>query len=224
MSKHETLFPKSSIDEEVSVTELGKHLGVSRNSASAIAAKFGLHKHAKGYRKLDVFRQIHGIEPLLLPSRLAELKAAGHGPNSSEDAEPEQPCLIVEILGITDLAETLWEQGLVHRSDFAGEYGYAHGTFCKKLKSGGISLPAVAAIQLSPNREMYRPLEVVLWRRYNVTLNLPRAVLQSQNGPLASPHVKPANLPQADLNPEVLDHAVFTAAIASADKKSGFEA
>tara|TARA_R110002020_G_scaffold350818_2_gene564164 strand:+ start:711 stop:1385 length:675 start_codon:yes stop_codon:yes gene_type:complete len=223
MSKHETFFPKSSTDFEVSVTELGHHLGVSRNSASAIAVRFGLTKLAKGYRKLDVFRQIHGIEPLLLPARLAELKAANRGPDSAADAEPGQPSLIPEVLGISDLTETLWDQGLVHRTDFAGEYGFTRGTFCKKLKFGGISLPPVAAIQLSSNREMYRPLEVILWRRHCVALTLPRAALQPQRGPLTPPQMKQANSPPAKLNAEALDQAVFELAIAGVDEKSGFK-
>ena len=224
MSKHETFFPKSSIDGEVSVADLGHHLGVSRNSVSAIAAMFGLTKFAKGYRKLDIFRQIHGIEPLLLPARLAELKATGSGPINSADTQPEQPCLIAEIIDITDLAVTLWEQGLVHRADFAFEYGFARGTFCKKLKSGGISFPPVAAIQLSPNREMYRPLEVILWQRHNIALTLPRATLHSLIGPLAPPQMRLANSPPADRDPEAVDQAVFALAAASVVEKSGFNA
>ncbi|WP_448327708.1 hypothetical protein [Sulfitobacter sp. M13] len=222
MSKHETFFPKSSIDGEVSVADLGHHLGVSRNSVSTIAAMFGLTQLAKGYRKFDVFRQIHGIEPLLLPARLAELKATNCGPDRAADVGQGQSSLIPEILGISDLTETLWEQGLVHRADFAFEYGFARGTFCKKLKSGGISLPPVAAIQLSPNREMYRPLDVILWHRHNIALTLPRAILHSLIGPLARPQMMLANSPTAHQDPEAVDQAVFALAAASVDEKSDF--
>jgi hypothetical protein len=225
MSKHENLFPKSGIDEEVTAAELGKHLGVSRNSASAIATKFGLIKHTRGYRKLDIFRQIHGIEPMLLKAKLKAITAM-YSENivSDENDGPEMLCLIGELVAITDLAETLWDQGLVHIGDLAQEYGYAYDSFRKRLKSGSINLPPVRPIELSKNRVMYRPLDVVFWHRHGIVLDLPAVTANSTEQAASALSNTGDSTPPCEATSEAMTQAVFATAIAATDKKSGFSA
>ena len=123
MSKHEAFLSKSMSTEEVSTISLAAHLGVSRNSIPAITKKFGLIKDGRGYRKLDVFRKVHDIEPILLAAIFAAIKAKhSHSvPNdSSVGGESEAVCMVEELSNIYDLAETLWDQGLVPIQDLSG--------------------------------------------------------------------------------------------------------
>lgn len=225
MSKHEAFLSKSMSTEEVSTISLAAHLGVSRNSIPAITKKFGLTKDGRGYQKLDVFRKVHGIEPLLLAATFAAIKVKhSHSvPNdSSVGGGSEAFCMVEELSSIYNLAETLWDQGLVPIRDISGEYGYAHDTFRKKLKFGAINLPPVQPIEFSPNRVMYRPLDVVLWHRHRIVLNLPRAVVPSPNRDMPSPREaeNPAHLTAP--TSEAMASGVFAAAIAATDQKSGF--
>ncbi|TNF13010.1 MAG: hypothetical protein EP320_10555 [Rhodobacteraceae bacterium] len=223
MSRNKTLNSKFKSIEEVSGIALAQHMGVSRNRISAIATRFGLIKVGKGFRKLDVFRKIHGVEPMLLQATLATLKTKySENITSGENAEPEMLCLIEELEGITDLAETLWDQGLVHLTDLAAEYGYAYDTFRKKLKAGSINLPPARPIELSDNRVMYRPLDVVMWHRHGIALDLPRAVVTSPREDGSSPPGARTSFPTIDATPESMTEAVFTTAIAATDEKSGF--
>ena len=223
MSKHNTFKPKFKLTDEVSSIVLAQHLGVSRNRIPAITTGFDLKKVGKGFRKLDVFRKIHGVEPMLLQATLATLKTKyGENITSGENAEPEMLCLIDELEGITDLAETLWDQGLVHLTDLAAEYGYAYDTFRKKLKAGSINLPPARPIELSDNRVMYRPLDVVMWHRHGIALDLPRAVVTSPREDVSSPPGAGTSSPTTDATPESMTEAVFATAIAATDEKSGF--
>ena len=129
--------------------------------------------------------------------------------------------MVEELSNIYDLAETLWDQGLVPIQDLSGEYGYAHDTFRKKLKFGAINLPPVQPIEFSPNRVMYRPLDVVLWHRHRIVLNLPQAVVSSPDRDMPSPWEaeNPAYLTAP--TSEAMTRSVFAAAIAATDEKSG---
>ncbi|PHR02291.1 MAG: hypothetical protein COB29_14025, partial [Sulfitobacter sp.] len=169
----------SNPDENITTTVLARHLGVSRNTVPAITAKFALTKWDSRFRKYDVFRHIHGLDPLLMDTFLVSFKTAhsrsiGDGTCDADDTVG-RICLIDELSGINNLASALWDQGLIHISDLALEYGYAYDTFRKKLKSGDINLPPIQPIELSSNRVMYRPLDVVLWRRHGIVMNLPKA-------------------------------------------------
>jgi len=168
----------SNLDEHITTTALARHLGISRNTVPAISAKFALTKWDNGFRKYDVFRQVHGLEPLLMNTALVSFKTA-HSRTMDDvygtGEKFERICLIGELSGIGNLASALWGQGLIHISDLAVEYGYAYDTFRKKLKSGDINLPPIQPIELSSNRIMYRPLDVVLWRRHGIVMNLPKA-------------------------------------------------
>ncbi|WP_139792717.1 hypothetical protein [Pseudophaeobacter leonis] len=169
----------SNPDEDITSNALAGHLGISRNSVPAIMAKFALTKRNNRFRKYDVFRQVHGLEPLLMDAALANFITAhgctiGDGTCDADDTVG-RICLIDGLSGINNLASALWDQGLIHISDLAVEYGYAYDTFRKKLKSGDINLPPIQPIELSSNRIMYRPLDVVLWRRHGIVMNLPKA-------------------------------------------------
>lgn len=223
MTKKQAFNSRSVAKDEISGIALGQHLGVSRNSVPAIAKRFGLIKVGKGFRKFDVFRKIHGVEPLLMKAKLTALKAKySENIASGGNAEPEMLCLIDELADITDLAETLWDQGLVHITDLAAEYGYAYDPFRKKLKTDSINLPPVRPIKLSDNRVMYRPLEVVLWHRHSIVLDLPScAVTSPDHDVLLVPDAGVSFLP-SDATPEAMTEAVFASAITATDEKSGF--
>lgn len=223
MTKKQAFNSKSMAKDEVSGIALGQHLGVSRNSVPAIAKRFGLIKVGKGFRKLDVFRKVHGVEPLLLQAKLTALKATySENIASGENAAPEMLCLIDELADITDLAETFWNQGLVHITDLAAEYGYAYDPFRKKLKTNSINLPPVRPIKLSDNRVMYRPLEVVLWHRHSIVLDLPSSTVTSPDHAVLSLPDAGVSTPPSDATPEAMTEAVFATAIAATDEKSGF--
>lgn len=223
MSSNKTFHSKSASSDEVSGITLAQHLGVSRNRVPDIASRFGLNKVGKGFRKIDIFRKIHGVEPMLLQAKLAALKTKySENIASGENAGQEMLCLIDELADITDLAETLWDHGLVHLTDLAAEYGYAYDTFRKKLKAGSINLPPVRPIGLSDNRVMYRPLDVVLWHRHGIVLDLPRAVVTSPLQDVPSPPGARTFSPTTDASPESMTEAVIATAIAATNKKSGF--
>lgn len=225
MSKHETFVSKSVSTAEVSGIALAEHLGVSRNRVAAIAARFGLARVDRGFRKFDVLRRIHGIEPMLLQPALVALRDQHSRAIAGVDsAEPETLCMIEELADITDLAQTIWDQGLVHLTDLAPEYGYAYDPFRKKLKSGSINLPPVRPIELSKNRVMYRRLDVVLWHRHGIVLDLPKAVTTSPGRKATSvPEPGKSTLMTAP-DTDAMTDAVFATAIAAADEKSGFPA
>jgi|GEM_PF-6037211 hypothetical protein len=217
--------------ETVSGMALAQHLGVSRNNVPSIVAKFGLRKAGKGYRPADVFRNVHGIEPMLLPATLARLQAKHSRTVESDNADdadnakaPRMVCLVDEIADITDLARMLWDDGLVHITDFAAEYGYAYDTFRKKLKAGTIDLPPVSPIVLTTNRVMYRPLEVFLWRRHGIALDLPQAAAKATDRGAPSPFRAKIPDPVSTASPGRQTDTVFAAAIAATDEKSDFQA
>jgi len=213
-------------NRKVSSASLRKHLGVSRNRIPAMAAKFGLAKHDNGFRKIEVIRKVHGIEPMLFEPTLTAFKQSHSRTIVAADVEgkheTEQVCLIEELTDITNLADTLWDQGLVHISDLFAEYGYSYDTFRKKLKSGDVNLPPVKPIELSPNRVMYRPLDVILWRRHGVVLNWPKAVGMSSGSATPSCSAADKEHPATPLSSEGMTSAVFSTAIAAIDEKSGF--
>ena len=149
----------SNPDENITTTVLARHLGVSRNTVPAITAKFALTKWDSRFRKYDVFRHIHGLDPLLMDTFLVSFKTAhsrsiGDGTCDADDTVG-RICLIDELSGINNLASALWDQGLIHISDLALEYGYAYDTFRKKLKSGDINLPPI-----QPDRAVIKPRNV----------------------------------------------------------------
>jgi hypothetical protein len=215
-------------DEDITTIALAEHLGISRNTVPAIAAKFALTKRDDGFRKYDVFRQVHGLEPLLINTaldsfKIAHSRAIGDGTCDTDDTA-SRICLIDEISGIENLASALWDQGLIHISDLAVEYGYAYETFRKKLKSGDINLPPIQPIELSPNRIMYRPLDVVLWRRHGIVMNLPKATGSSSDS-VQPPSAELSEQTSTRPSPPVsMTSAVFAAAIAATDEKSDFSA
>jgi len=218
----------SNPDENITTTVLARHLGISRNSVPAITAKFALTKWDSRFRKYDVFRHIHGLEPLLMDAALANFITAqgctiGDGTCDTDDTV-DRICLIDELSGINNLASSLWDQGLVHISDLAAEYGYAYETFRKKLKSGDINLPPIQPIELSSNRIMYRPLDVVLWRRHGIVMNLPKAT-GSSSGSVQPPSAEISEQTSTRPSPSVsMTSAVFAAAIAATEEKSDFSA
>lgn len=218
----------SNPDENITSTALARHLGVSRNTVPAITAKFALTKWDSRFRKYDVFRHIHGLEPLLMDAALAKFITAhgctiGDGTCDADDTVG-RICLIDELSGINDLASALWDQGLIHITDLAVEYGYAYDTFRKKLKSGDVNLPPIRPIELSSNRVMYRPLDVVLWRRHGIVMNLPK-VARSSSGFVHLPSSEHSDQTPTKLSPsDAMTSAVFAAAIAATDEKSDFSA
>ncbi|MDG2454107.1 MAG: hypothetical protein P8M63_14940 [Paracoccaceae bacterium] len=212
-------------DEDITTIALAGHLGISRNTVPAIAAKSALTKWDNRFQKYDVFRQIHGLEPLLMEAALANFKTAhtcSIGDDTSCAADPiGRICLIDELAGISNLVTEIWDQGLIHIADLAAEYGYAYDTFRKKLKAGDINLPPIKPIELSPSRIMYRPLDVVLWRRHGIVMNLPKAVTLSSGSDVHSLS-EPGDQTSAVAPPsDAMTSAVFATAIAATDEKSG---
>ncbi len=226
MAKQENLL----FTEDVSSMALARHLGVSRNNVPGIVEKFGLARAGKGYRRADVFRNVHGIEPMLLAATLATLRAEHSRTVESDTADdagdadnadaPCTVCLVDELAEVTDLSRTLWDDGLVHVTDLAAEYGYAYDTFRKKLKIGDIDLPPVSPIALTTNRVMYRPLEVLLWRRHGIALDLPQAAVKTTGRGAPSPSKAKVSDPVSTASPSRPTDTVFAAAIAATDEKS----
>ena len=202
----------SNPDENITTTVLARHLGVSRNTVPAITAKFALTKWDSRFRKYDVFRHIHGLDPLLMDTFLVSFKTAhsrsiGDGTCDADDTVG-RICLIDELSGINNLASALWDQGLIR----------------KKLKSGDINLPPIQPIELSSNRVMYRPLDVVLWRRHGIVMNLPKADGSSSDliHLPSSEHTDQTSM-RLSLS-DSMTSAVFAAAIAATDEKSDISA
>ena len=210
--------------EDVPGRALARHLGVSRNKVPGIAAKFGLARSGKGYRPADVFRKVHGIEPMLLATTLSKLQTKHSRTVDSDNADdaPYLVCLVEELAEVTDLAGTLWEDGLSHITVFAAEYGYAYDTFRKKLKAGTIDLPPVPPIILTANRVMYRPLDVLLWRRHGIALDLPQAAAETTGRGTPSPSKAGPAAPVGAPSSGTPADAVFAAAIAATAEKSDF--
>lgn len=214
---------------EVRAGALARHLGVHRNQIPNIAARFGLQKWNGRFGKFDVFRKIHGLEPMLLEeARIALIARHSHVVASrraiTEGTLPEATCLIPELTDISDLQEALWSHGLVHVRKLGPAYGCCYDRFRKKLKAGEINLPPVAPVDLSANRVMYRPLEVALWCRHGIAMNLPRAL----GGPSVMSMRRDENR-QVSAAVEVSDpgefsRQVFAGAINATDQKSAFEA
>lgn len=226
MSKQETPI----FTEDMPGTALARHLGVSRNNVPGIVAKFGLRKAGKGYRPADVFRKVHGIEPMLLAATLAMLQAKhsriveSDKADADDDTEaPRTVCLVDELSDVTDLSRKLWDDGLVHVTAFAAEYGYAYDTFRKKLKTGTIDLPPVSPIALTTNRVMYRPLEMLLWRRHGIALDLPQAAAKTTDREAPSPAKAKTPEPVGTASPGRPTDTVFAAAIAATDQKSDLQ-
>jgi len=219
MKKQETpLFT-----QDIFSPDLARHLGVSRNYLPRIVAKFDLKKAGKGYLAADVFRKVHGIEPMLLAATLAKLKARYSGIVESDDG-PHTVCLYDELANVTDLAETLWDDGLEPVTNFAAGYGYAHDVFRKKLKAGTIDLPPVPPIALTTNRVMYRPLDVFLWRRHDIALDLPRAAVPAGGRRAPSPATTRISHRSTASYPAKPTDTVFSAAVAATEEKSDFRA
>lgn len=218
MSKNKTQHSRNTSVDAISRTALAKHLGLSYNYIPKVEARFNIPKDRHGFRKVDIFRKVHGIEPLMVQATLNDLKIQHSG------SYPNKVCILSEIAQIADFTETLWMQGLIHVTDLADEYGYAYDTFRKKLKNGTVDLPPVAAIKLSPNRTMYRPIEVILWRRHGITLNLPPAIIIPGENAESAPSEVDKNLCQQTQTSGLLTASVFEAAIAATDEESGLEA
>ncbi len=221
---------KFDILASVSNERLADHLGVHRNRIPDLADRFGLTKHGKGWRPLDVFRKVHALEPLLLSDRLSELQQAYCRPArpgaNTDDGTPGSPgvrpgiCYLPELAEIEDLATTLWDQGLIRIRSFAGEYGYSYDTFRKKLKTGKVTLPPAAPIRLSSSQHMYRPLDILLWTRHRIALELPAATIiaapkSAATGPAPAPGIP------AKATPEAMTTAVFASAIAAEQGGAG---
>ena len=208
----------------ISSPDLARHLGVSRNYLQGIVENFGLKKAGKGYLAADVFRKVHGIEPMLLAATLAKLKARYSGIVESDDG-PHTVWLYDEFADVTDLAETLWDDGLVPVTNFAAEYGYAHDVFRKKLKAGKIEkLPPVSPIALTTNLVMYRPLDVFLWRRHDIALDLPRAAVPAGGRRAPSPVTTRISHRSTASYPAKPTDTVFSAAVAATEEKSDVRA
>jgi hypothetical protein len=139
---------------------LGHHLDVDRNTAARIAKAQGLESEGTTYPWRRIWRQLHDIESSGLATHLDALMA--RHPKSKilggiEDLEADLRTPLVKFPGMAAL--------LKEHPD----------TLRKQIKKGTRSLP-FPVLDLGPRMQLYRPLDVILWRAEEILLDLPVAV------------------------------------------------
>ncbi|SFF16382.1 hypothetical protein SAMN04488523_1242 [Sulfitobacter brevis] len=138
---------------------LGHHLGVDRDTATRLAKAQGLKLEWAAYPWRRIWQQIHGIEGSHLAARLDMLKA--RHPNSAI------------IGGIEDLEAAL-RTPMVKFPGMAALLGMHPDTLRKQVKRGR-KLP-FPVLDLGLRMQLYRPLDVILWRDEELLIDLPSAI------------------------------------------------
>ena len=159
----------------LTATLLGFHLGVDRNTATRIAKARGLAPEGSTYPWRRIWQQIHGIEGSQLAGHLDKIKS--RHPKSAiiggiEDLEAALRAPLVKFPGMAIL--------LKEHPD----------TLRKQVDRGDRTIP-YPAFDFGPRMQLYRPLDVVLWRDEELLLDLPAAV-----------HVAPKPLPEPEQEQE----------------------
>ena len=184
------------MQDSMTATELGAHLGVSCSKTRArIAARTGLEPVAGRYPWRRVLRCIHGTEGHLLASRLAELKVAhgtpGYAPGAEKDAARGAGSPLIDALD--DLEEAL-KAPLWSFERMSRILGKRPDTLAKALRQGRLALP-FPTLQLGPRLRLYRPLEVRLWCEDGIRLALPPAMTVPAPQSPAATAARPAEAP-----------------------------
>jgi len=190
---------------------LGYHLaGAYRETATKIAKAQGLAPEGSTYPWRRIWRQVHGIEGSNLATHLDRLKS--RHPKSA-------------ILGeIADLEAAL-RAPTVKFPGMAALLGEHPDTLRKQIKRGRV-LP-FPVIDLGIRMQLYRPLDVVLWRDEERLLDLPAAEQiapkpvpepeQDQDRTAPAPKAKP----QPQKPPADRKKAIFAPAARSKRKAAG---
>ena len=185
------------MQDSMTATELGAHLGVSCSKTRArIVARTGLEPVAGRYPWRRVLRCIHGTEGHLLAGRLAELKAAHGTPACPQIADPgaragAQGAPLIDALD--DLEEAL-KAPLWSFERMSRILGKRPDTLAKALRQGRLALP-FPTLQLGPRLRLYRPLEVRLWCEDGIRLALPPAMTVPAPQSPAATAARPAEAP-----------------------------
>ena len=202
----------------LTATLLGFHLGVDRNTATRIAKAQGLAPEGSTYPWRRIWQQIHGIEGSQLAGHLDKLKS--RHPKSAI------------IGGIEDLEAAL-RAPLVKFPGMAALLGTHPDTLRKQIKRGR-ELP-FPVLDLGLRMQLYRPLDVVLWRDEELLLDLPDAVHvapkplpepeqdqdQDQDRTAPAPKAKAIAKPQPQKPPADRKKALFAPAARSKRKAAG---
>ncbi|MFG6562197.1 hypothetical protein [Sulfitobacter sp. 1A15299] len=157
----------------LTATGLGFHLGVDRNTATQIAKAQGLAPEGSTYPWRRIWWQIHDVECGLLASHLDNLQA--RHPNS-------------KILGGIEDLEVALRAPLVKYPGMAALLKEHPDTLRKQIDRGDRIIP-FPVLDFGPRLQLYRPLDVMLWRDEERLLTLPKA---------ESPAPKPVPEPEQD--------------------------
>lgn len=154
---------KTQLDQHVrsgrplSTEALAHHLGVDRGKIADIVKKRGLAPEGSTYPWRRIWRAIYGIEGSDLANHLVDLQA--RHPNSKTLAE------------IEDLEAEL-RVPLINFSEMALRRDRKPNTLSRRLKEGHETLP-FPIIHIGGRLRHFRPLEVDLWIREEISLVLP---------------------------------------------------
>ncbi|WP_348657575.1 hypothetical protein [uncultured Sulfitobacter sp.] len=153
----------------LTATVLGFHLGVDRNTATRIAKAQGLAPEGSTYPWRRVWKHIHGIDGAALARHLDQLKARHpHSPGLKE---------------IDDL-EVVLRAPLVKFPTMCALLGEHPDTVRKQIQRGDRSLP-FPALDFGPRLQLYRPLEILMWRNEELLLDLLAVTSKPDAGTLA---------------------------------------
>ena len=152
---HECLHSGHSLNAKV----LAFHLGVDRNTATRIAKAQGLAPEGSTYTWRRIWWQIHNIEYSLLASHLEKLRT--HFPKS-------------RILGGIDNIEVTLRTPLVKYPGMAAMLREHPDTLRKQIDRGDRNIP-FPVLSFGPRLQLFRPLDIILWREEELLLDLPKA-------------------------------------------------
>lgn len=144
--------------DPLTTEQLAWHLQVDPKHAPRIARSFGLEPEGRLYPWRRIWRHMHGTEGVQLAQHLQDLKAKYPGS--------------MILGGIKDLEAEL----RVPLIDFAAMFekrGRKHNMLSKALREGRETLP-FPMIDMGPRTRHFRALEVRLWVRERICLDLPK--------------------------------------------------
>jgi len=154
---------KVEIDHQVrggrslSAEALAHHLGVDRGKLSKIAKKCRLERDGSTYPWRRIWRAIYGIEGSDLANHLAELQARYPASKALAEIQDLEAALRVPLINFAEMA--------LRRHMKAN-------TLSRRLKEGHETLP-FPVIHMGDRLRHFRPLEVDLWIREEIRLDLP---------------------------------------------------
>ncbi|MCP1168571.1 MULTISPECIES: hypothetical protein [Limimaricola] len=138
--------------------QLAWHLQIDPKHAPRIEPAFGLEPEGRLYPWVNIWRAIHATEGVQLAQHLQDLKAKYSGS--------------VILCGIEDL-EAEFRMPLIDFAAMSEKRGRKHNTLSKVLREGRETLP-FPIIDMGPRTRHFRALEVRLWVRERICLELPK--------------------------------------------------